>query len=43
MYKKGYGGTGISDLRVEEHRTDQTPANIIFVNDGNSGTKRKTK
>ncbi len=41
--KKGYGGTGISDLRVEEHRTDQTPANIIFVDDsGNTVAQNET-
>jgi hypothetical protein len=34
--KKGYGGIGISDLKVVEHRLDQTPANAIYVND--SGT-----
>jgi hypothetical protein len=29
--KKGYGGTGITDLKVEEHRLDITPAINIFV------------
>ena len=28
--KKGYGGTGISNLSVEKHALDRTPANIIY-------------